>query len=121
MILKLLHKRGISKRLSFEIKTFIRLQSSRDRLQSFSLSDIKHKKPYLYKFTESKFGNPVEHFRFNGKYFSRSALNYLKGISFLKIKTKNFVPKIILEIGGGFGTLGKYINFLELKILNILI
>lgn len=116
MILKLLHKRGISKRLSFEIKKLLSGYNQAEiDYKVFSLSDIKHKKPYLYKFTESKFGNPVEHFRFNGKYFSRSALNYLKGISFLKIKTKNFVPKIILEIGGGFGTLGEIYKFSGIK------
>ncbi len=58
-------------------------------------------------FSESKVGEPAEHFSFGGKNFSRSALNYLLGLSFLKKVAPDFVPSKVLEIGGGFGTLGE--------------
>ncbi len=61
----------------------------------------------LLGFSESDVGSPIEHFKFNGKYFSRSSLNYLLGLSYLKKIAPNFVPKTVLEIGGGFGTLGE--------------
>jgi putative sugar O-methyltransferase len=114
-ILKLIKKKKISNRLSIEINKLLSgyYHAEKD-YKIFSLSDIK-KKPYLHKFSESKFGNPAEHFYFDKKYFSRSALNYLKGLTFLKIHTKNFIPKIILEIGGGYGTLGEIFKFSGIK------
>jgi putative sugar O-methyltransferase len=86
-------------------------------------------KPFLYKFSESKVGDPTEQFNFDNNYFSASSLNYLNGLMFLKKFIKNFDKKIILEIGGGFGSVGeilnktgikkfKYINF-DLPPLNI--
>ena len=83
--------------------------------------DIK-KKPFLHNFSESKFGNPKEQFKFDNKLFSRSSLNYLLGLTFLKLKTKNLMPKTVLEIGGGFGTLGeilKYSKIKNLKYINV--
>ncbi len=61
----------------------------------------------LLEFSESSIGAPKEHFDFGGKKFSRSSLNYLLGLSFLKKVLPNFIPKTVLEIGGGFGTLGE--------------
>lgn len=65
------------------------------------------KSPKLKDFSESQFGNPKEHFEFDDKRFSRSALNYLLGLAFLKkyVDTSNL--KTVLEIGGGFGSLGE--------------
>jgi hypothetical protein len=63
-------------------------------------------KPFLQNFSESHFGNPIEQYIFNGKKFSRSSLNYLLGLTFLK-KHLDDVPETILEIGGGFGTLAE--------------
>ena len=59
--------------------------------------------------------DPIEHFKFDNKFFSRSALNYLLGLTFLKSQTKNFIPKRVLEIGGGFGTLGEILKFSNIK------
>ncbi len=72
-------------------------------------------------FSESDFGNPVEQFEFEGKKFSRSALNYLLGICFLKKHLdKNEKINTVLEIGGGFGTLGEILSFTEnVKYINI--
>ncbi len=63
----------------------------------------------LLSFSESDVGSPQEHFKFNDNYFSRSSLNYLLGLSYLKKVAPHFVPRKVLEIGGGFGTLGEII------------
>ena len=63
--------------------------------------------PYLHTFSESNYGNPVEQFDFDGRMYSRSSLNYLLGLSMLKKHLSGYVPKIVVEIGGGFGTLGE--------------
>lgn len=61
----------------------------------------------LTSFSESEIGNPIEHFEFEGKNYSRSALNYLLGLSFAQ-KHINFSDvNVVLEVGGGFGTLGE--------------
>ncbi len=63
--------------------------------------------PRLDCFSESQVGQPVEHFEFEGRRFSRSSLNYLLGLAFLKRHLKGEVPRVVMEIGGGFGTLGE--------------
>lgn len=63
--------------------------------------------PHLHYFTESQYGEPIEQFHFDGRKFSRSALNYLLGVTMLKKHLNGDVPSKILEIGGGFGTLGE--------------
>lgn len=64
----------------------------------------------LLKFSESSVGNPVEHFKFDGRMYSRSALNYLTGLAFLAEHEELGAIKTVLEIGGGFGTLGEIIS-----------
>jgi len=63
--------------------------------------------PRLDLFSESSYGDPVEHFEFGGRKFSRSALNYLLGLAFLKKHLGGDEPRVVVEIGGGFGTLGE--------------
>lgn len=71
-------------------------------------ADDQTRLPHLHQFSESKTGNPVEHFEFEGRWFSRSALNYLLGLSVLKKHLNGAdAPATVLEIGGGFGTLGE--------------
>lgn len=65
--------------------------------------------PHFTEFSESLVGNPIEHFEFDGRFYSRSALNYLLGLSFLKQFTDFSDIKTVLEIGGGFGTLGEIV------------
>ncbi|MBR9726705.1 putative sugar O-methyltransferase [Shewanella intestini] len=65
------------------------------------------KAPFTDKFTESDIGSPIEHFEFEGNKFSRSSLNYLLGLNFLKQQLHNVPVNTVLEIGGGFGTLGE--------------
>lgn len=74
-------------------------------------SDDPNTLPYLHGFSESKVGTPLEHFEFEGNFYSRSALNYLLGLAFLKKHLKGDVPKVVLEVGGGFGTLGEILSF----------
>jgi len=63
--------------------------------------------PYTDKISESNIGNPIEQFNFEGRYFSRSMLNYLLGLSFIKQHITDPQIKTVMEIGGGFGTLGE--------------
>lgn len=63
--------------------------------------------PYTDKISESSLGDPIEQFQFDGRKFSRSYLNYLLGINFIKKNTPTDKIKTIMEIGGGFGTLGE--------------
>jgi putative sugar O-methyltransferase len=73
-------------------------------------SDIKTKRPYLHEFNESTFGNPIEQFQFDGRNYSRSSLNYLLGLSMLKQHIDTESIQTVLEIGGGFGTLGEILS-----------
>lgn len=68
------------------------------------------KAPYLTEFSESQVGAPVEQFEIEGHRYSRSALNYLTGLSFLKKHTDLSGFKRVMEIGGGFGTLGEILH-----------
>lgn len=63
--------------------------------------------PRLKTFSESGIGNPVEQFTFDGRRFSRSSLSYLLGLTFLKRHLKSGEIRNVLEIGGGFGSLGE--------------
>jgi putative sugar O-methyltransferase len=72
-------------------------------LQSSNLD----KPPYTNLVSESKVGNPLEQVNFNGRNFSRSFLNYLLGLNFLKQTVDTSSIKTVMEIGGGFGTLGE--------------
>ena len=66
----------------------------------------------LNKFSEISYGNPIEHFTFNNKHYSRSSLNYLLGLCFLNRHiTKKDKIETIMEIGSGFGTLGEILSF----------
>ena len=63
--------------------------------------------PRLTSLSESKVGNPLEHFCFDERWFSRSFLNYLQGLVFLKSHVNTSEICSVLEVGGGFGTLGE--------------
>ena len=72
--------------------------------------NFKNDRLNLLSFSESNIGNPVEHFKFNQKTYSRSSLNYLLGLSFFQQEVPKFIPSRVLEIGGGFGTLGEILT-----------
>lgn len=63
--------------------------------------------PYLDRFSESDVAAPLERFEFDGRFFSRSSLNYLLGLAFLKRHCDLADVRTVLEIGGGFGSLGE--------------
>jgi putative sugar O-methyltransferase len=63
--------------------------------------------PYVDQISESTVGNPVEQFVFENRRFSRSLLNYLLGINYLKRFFNLENIKTVMEIGGGYGTLGE--------------
>lgn len=64
-------------------------------------------RPDLRHISESTEGNPTQHYVFDGKNYSRSMLNYLKGLAFLKKTVGTSSIRRVLEIGGGYGTLGE--------------
>ena len=65
------------------------------------------RRPYAGAVSESTVGQPLGQFSFEGRRFSRSMLNYLLGINFLKSQLADVPCDNVLEIGGGFGTLGE--------------
>jgi putative sugar O-methyltransferase len=84
--------------------------------------EILNKSFDLKNFSETTFGSPLEQFIFEKKKYSRASLNYLLGLIFFKKNTKKFIPKVVLEIGGGYGALGEIlgkIGIKNLKYINI--
>ena len=82
--------------------------------QHYALSDYRvflasqvNQHPYTDQASESTIGNPLEHFKFDNRFYSRSFLNYLTGINYLKRVCSPTNIGIVLEIGGGYGTLGE--------------
>ncbi|MEK8047671.1 putative sugar O-methyltransferase [Ideonella margarita] len=63
--------------------------------------------PHLHTFSESEAGSPVGQMSFEGRRFSRSSMNYLLGLAMLKKHLGAELPRVVLEVGGGFGTLGE--------------
>jgi putative sugar O-methyltransferase len=70
-------------------------------------ADDPSRRPFLDKFSECDYGSPVEQFELEGRQFSRSSLNYLLGLAMLKKHLGGEEISNVLEIGGGFGTLGE--------------
>ncbi|MFH1155869.1 MAG: putative sugar O-methyltransferase [Pseudomonadota bacterium] len=66
-----------------------------------------NREPFLNQVSESSVGNPTQHYVFDNKHYSRSFLNYLRGIAFLKKFVDTSSIRRVLEIGGGYGTLGE--------------
>lgn len=75
----------------------------------FLLSDKPRQSPILTHLSESSVGHPIEQFHFDGKKYSKSFLNYLRMLTFLKQRVDTSKIKTVFEIGGGFGTLGEII------------
>lgn len=66
--------------------------------------------PYLHTFSESRVGGPIEHFEIDSRRMSRSSLNYLLGLCLIKKHLGKDIPRTVLEIGGGYGTLGEVLS-----------
>jgi len=69
----------------------------------------------LLGFSESTVWNPIEQFIFQDKAYSRASLNYLLGLTLLSKYTDLSKIKKVLEVGGGFGSLGE----ISIKSLNV--
>ncbi|TKB05596.1 putative sugar O-methyltransferase [Desulforhopalus sp. IMCC35007] len=65
------------------------------------------KYPNLTSIGESNIGNPVEYYSFDEQRYSQGFLNYLRGLNFLKRHADCKNIKRVIELGGGFGTLGE--------------
>lgn len=75
--------------------------------RTFRAGDRPELSPDLSQCTESKVGNPDEQWEFEGRTYSRSMLNYLNGLVFLKQNIDTSGIRRVIEVGGGFGTLGE--------------
>ncbi len=63
--------------------------------------------PRVAGLSESDAGKPWEHLEFDGDKVSRSFLNYQRGLVLLKRTVPDLQLSTVLEIGGGYGTLGE--------------
>ena len=92
--LKILILKKTSKKFQHYYKNLIygKLEAF-DDYKTFKAGDEQNKSIKLHKFTESKIGRPLEQFNFENKLFSRSSLNYLLGLVFLKKIFKNLKQK----------------------------
>lgn len=95
------------KRFTTRIKrTFTGYTSAFNDYRVLIASNI-DKKPFTNLASESTVGNPIEQHEFDNRKFSRSFLNYSLGLNFLKQTVDTSSIKTVMEIGGGFGTLGE--------------
>ena len=76
----------------------------------FVAGDKKHISPKLDEVSESIIGQPPDGFHIEGRRFSRSMLNYLHGLVFLKQQLGEVGIRTVLEVGGGYGTLGEILS-----------
>lgn len=73
------------------------------------------REPRLAAISESTVGEPLEQFEADGRRYSRSLLNYLRGLSLLARHADLSRLERALEIGGGYGTLGEILLGLRPK------
>lgn len=76
----------------------------------FCAGDRPKLKPDLSTVSESTVGAPPDQAIIEGRALSRSFLNYLHGLVFLKHHIDTSTISAVLEIGGGFGTLGEILH-----------
>ena len=74
------------------------------------LASYRDKPPFTLDVSESLVGEPVGQACFDGRRYSRSMLNYLLGLNFAKQQLEALPVGTVLEIGGGFGTLGEILS-----------
>ena len=70
-------------------------------------ASYQERRPFTGAVSESVIGAPVGQFQFAGQRYSRSMLNYLLGLNFAKAHLEDLPVTTVLEIGGGFGSLGE--------------
>jgi putative sugar O-methyltransferase len=76
----------------------------------FRAGDRPELKPALQEVSESTVGEPPDQVTLEGRAHSRSLLNYLHGLVFLKHHIDTSSISSVLEIGGGYGTLGEILH-----------
>lgn len=93
----------------FRLKMHALLDGSLEAFQDFQLFRATEKPgfPELSKFSESEAGRPREQFFFEGARFSMTSLSYLRLLNFWKAHRKSESLRNVIEIGGGFGSLGE--------------
>lgn len=69
--------------------------------------DLPDAAPRIADMSEATVGAPTEQLSFDGRRHSRSSLNYLRGLVMLKRAVPDLKIDTVLEIGGGYGTLGE--------------
>lgn len=102
---------GLAPKQRMALEHFLRgeMQAQADYRVLIAADDTQ-RLPHLHTFSESTVGEPIEQMVFDGRRFSRSALNYLLGLALLKKHLGDDAARTVrtvLEIGGGFGTLGE--------------
>jgi putative sugar O-methyltransferase len=78
--------------------------------RAFKAGDQPELPPCLEECSESPIGEPSSQVSFEGRSYSRSMLNYLNGIVFLKQHIETHHLHRVLELGGGYGTLGEILR-----------
>ncbi len=73
----------------------------------FLAGDSPKKNPDLQGISEDMYGSPLEPYIVRDEFYSLSMLSYLKKLAFLKKNARTRRICNVLEIGGGFGTLGE--------------
>jgi hypothetical protein len=63
--------------------------------------------PNLSGYSQSLFGRPHNPYVVDGRHYSGTSLNYLRGLAFLKKHLPTEGIETVIEIGGGFGALGE--------------
>jgi hypothetical protein len=63
--------------------------------------------PNLRDYSQSMFGRPSNPYVVEGRHYSATSLNYLRGLTFLKKHLPTDGIETVIEIGGGFGALGE--------------
>lgn len=82
-------------------------ERAREDYEIFINTDNPSKAPYLQNFSESLIGNPLGAFQFDGRIYTSTSLNYLRALVFLKKSVDTSLIHRVMEIGGGYGSLGE--------------
>lgn len=75
--------------------------------RTFLAADRKDRAPELFSVSESRCGLPLEQWTFDEQTVGRSMLRYLRMLAMLKQSVDTDPVESVLEIGGGFGSLGE--------------
>lgn len=83
------------------------LREFKNQYEVFKSHNDHNKPPNFDEFSESLVGCPCQYLQFDGRFFTMTSLNYLRGLAFLKKHVDTSKIQRVLEIGGGYGCLGE--------------